>query len=344
MTAPDSAAPRRSADEGAPAGREVTSPAPPPAPGTVNGSLGALLHGLIDYAGLFPPASLTMTEAVARYAAYRGGAQAWMLGRFIVPCARLAELEAAAAPHWEAGTNVPWRISAIAAGDLIGGDLAADRAAIEAFNARHGEAVATIDAVEVKMTPGVDVEALGSQLSDRLTMWVEVTPGPSVGATLAALAESGHGAKLRTGGVTPELIPSSAAVAQVLLGCARAGVRLKATAGLHHPVRASHRLTYADDSPTAVMHGFLNVFLAAALARDLVLHAYPDPEAQATIVSLLDETSARAFTWHDDHVRWRQHRVSVSTLRDVRERAARSFGSCSFDEPVADLRLLGLLR
>src|SRR5688500_1293567 len=48
-------------------------------------SLRALLDGLIDYAGLFPPATLDMQAAVARYARYRAGERAWMLGRFVVP-------------------------------------------------------------------------------------------------------------------------------------------------------------------------------------------------------------------------------------------------------------------
>ena len=52
-----------------------------------------LLRGLIDYAGLFPPASLDMADAVRNYAAYREGEHAWALGRFVVPAARLEEFE-----------------------------------------------------------------------------------------------------------------------------------------------------------------------------------------------------------------------------------------------------------
>jgi hypothetical protein len=314
----------------------------------VTASVRTLLTGLVDYAGLFPPASLGMGDAVANYAAYRHGPHAWMLGRFIVPTRRLDEFARTFAAMHRNG-ETPWPIAALA-----GSDVAADAVAIAAFNADHDrsahhdrtagyDGVARIDTVEIKLEPGVDPADVAARLPSGLTLWFEITPGPSLGADLARIAESGHGAKLRTGGVTPELIPSTSTVAHVVLGCARAGVRLKATAGLHHPVRASHRLTYADDSPTAVMHGFLNVFVAAALARDLVLHGYPDPEAQATIVALLDETDPRAFTWRDDGVSWRGQRVEVETLSDVRERGARSFGSCSFDEPVGDLRQLGLL-
>ena len=53
-----------------------------------------LRWGLIDYAGLFPPAALAMDDAVGRYARPTGaGRDAWMLGRFIVPASRLGEFE-----------------------------------------------------------------------------------------------------------------------------------------------------------------------------------------------------------------------------------------------------------
>ena len=56
-------------------------------------ALRSLLTGLIDYAGLFPPAGLGMEAAVRNYDSYVRDEHAWMLGRFIVPAARLAEYE-----------------------------------------------------------------------------------------------------------------------------------------------------------------------------------------------------------------------------------------------------------
>lgn len=297
-------------------------------------SVRALMEGLIDYAGLFPPAALGMEDAVANYSTYRRGPFGWMLGRFIVPIARLGEFEQAAAPRLPTGGNVgalSWRLSVLGTGDL-----AADAKAIEAFNGTHEGA--RIDTLEMTF----DLDALVIDVPG-ITLWFEVTPGPSLGAALWQIAAAGHGVKLRTGGVTTDLIPPTQAVAQVLFGCARAGVRMKATAGLHHPIRAPHRLTYADDSPTALMHGFVNLFVAAAIARELVLHGYPDPEAQATIAAVLDESDPNAFEWDDDSVTWREHRVDAAELTAMRQQAARSFGSCSFEEPIEDLRQLGLV-
>src|SRR5438034_7858967 len=55
-------------------------------------SLRALLTGVIDYAGLFPPAGLPLEQAIRNYARYRQEPESWMLGRFVCPAARLAEL------------------------------------------------------------------------------------------------------------------------------------------------------------------------------------------------------------------------------------------------------------
>ena len=55
-------------------------------------SLRALLHGIIDYAGLFPPANLPLDQAVRNYARYCTEPDSWMLGRFVCPVTELAEL------------------------------------------------------------------------------------------------------------------------------------------------------------------------------------------------------------------------------------------------------------
>jgi hypothetical protein len=96
-----------------------------------------------------------------------------------------------------------------------------------------------------------------------------------------------------------------------------------------------HRLTYQADSPSAIMHGFLNVFLAAAFLRG----GMDDPLA----VELLNEQAAAAFHFDSDGVLWREHRLGLAEISEARRNFAISFGSCSFTEPVDDLRTLGLL-
>jgi hypothetical protein len=149
---------------------------------------------------------------------------------------------------------------------------------------------------------------------------------------LAHVKEAGCFAKLRTGGVTPDAIPPIESVADFIRTCAELRVPFKATAGLHHPVRAPHLLTYAADAPRAVMHGFLNVFMAAALAW----HGDRDLEP------VLAETDPAAFRF-DDCTHWRDRSLTADQVRDARTYFAHAFGSCSFDEPVDGLKELELL-
>lgn len=292
---------------------------------------GVLLRGIVDYAGLFPPASLPMGGAVRRYAGHAAGADAWMLGGFVVPALRLEELERAAGELRTADRGpTPWRLCA-----LGGSEPEADADAI-AQHAKARDTIGRVGAVETKPAAFEEVPRLRTLFDSVPTLWLEIRPGPSLGAWLDAIRDVGAGAKLRTGGIVAEAIPASVDVARFLLACAHAGVPFKATAGLHHAIRGRHRLTGAPDSPSAVMHGFLNVFLAAALADRAVRQGDPDPETTATLVALLDEDARGAIEWHRDHVRWRAHRFESSELDALRLRHAYGFGSCSFDEPAAE--------
>jgi hypothetical protein len=141
--------------------------------------------------------------------------------------------------------------------------------------------------------------------------------------------------KIRTGGLTPEAIPTAEEIAAFLCDAAARRIPFKATAGLHHPIRSTRPLTYAQDSPHGAMHGFLNVFLAAAFAW----HGAP-PEV---IFEVLNETDAAAFEFGEKSLVWRGRKLSSQQISQARRDFAHSFGSCSFEEPVTDLRELGLL-
>lgn len=290
----------------------------------------ALLAGLVDYAGLFPPAALAMDAAVTEYAHCRRSPEAFMLGRFVVPAARLVELGRAADVRLsEPGTGEPWRLSG-----LLGGDTHGDAALVEAFNDSHaGRAV--VDAVELKAASPAEADEALAALTPGLTAFVEVPLDENLPGLLATLQRRGARAKIRTGGVVPEAIPEPADVARFIAACAAAGVAWKATAGLHHPLRAEQRLTYEPAGPRAVMHGFLNVFAAAVFAR-----------AGATLAELdavLREPQASALRLDDEGLAWRQLRAGTREITAARRDFASSFGSCSFAEPVADLQALGVL-
>jgi hypothetical protein len=188
----------------------------------------------------------------------------------------------------------------------------------------------------------------------RITLLVDSEPGPlprQVETLEAKLARklslptyceapldqiSGAFAKVRTGGLTTNAVPAPSEIAEFLCQAAARRVPFKATAGLHHPIRADHPLTYSPDSPHAIMHGFVNVFVAAAFAWHGI--------DRATIIGVLHECDPETFEFGDDMLTWRGRTLSTLQIAEARRDFAHSFGSCSFEEPVADLKALGWLK
>jgi hypothetical protein len=306
-------------------------------------ALNALLNGLIDYAGLFPPAALDMPEAVRHYAECRQGPRSSMLGPFVVPVRRLGEFDGAFAALTRAERGRPtWRLSA-----LVGEEVDAELAeAIRHETPGEQFASARIDSIEMKGVSAGGVARTSGLVPHGMMVAYEIPLGLGRAerwSILSAVRSAARMAKLRTGGLTPSAIPSPGQVAEFIWDCARARVPFKATAGLHHPVRGEHRLTYTTDSPSAVMHGFLNVFVGAAVAWSLAAEGgmARSPELPPDVLAIIDERDAACFTLRADRIRWRDIDVPLGAIERARADFARSFGSCSFDEPVSDLNALG---
>ena len=252
-----------------------------------------------------------MARAVENYARYRVSPESWMLGRFVVPVSRLDELEAS--------VSAPPLVSA-----SIGADLETDLA-------RIARSPFPIDTIELKAADAAQIESAMRRIPSRLTPYFEI----SSAGLIPAIRAAGARAKIRTGGITPEAFPSADAIAQFIAACAEHNVAFKATAGLHHPLRCYRALTYSADGPSGWMFGFLNVFVAAVLAQLGV--------AAGMLKYVLLEESAEAFVFNDVRMAWSGHVLTVAEIADTRRELAISFGSCSFEEPVADLKSLGLL-
>ena len=154
------------------------------------------------------------------------------------------------------------------------------------------------------------------------------TPIGDAPAAIEALASSGAGFKLRTGGVTADAFPSGPEIARVLVAAVRHQVPIKFTAGLHHPVRLFH------ESVQTKMHGFLNVLGAGVLAAQ---HRWSETQTQ----EMLADEEAASFVFNEEEFRWRDWKITTTQIR-ARRRLVTSLGSCSFDEPRDDLRGLGL--
>jgi hypothetical protein len=292
-------------------------------------SVDALLAGLVDYAGLFPPASEDMRPALESYASYFESENRKALGRFIVPISRLKELD-------QEGSNLmprdktsnAWHLSV-----LVAEDVRAAAEEILKFNrrhsteSRHGQAV--IDVAELKASKADEIGQQRRDLPQALTAYFEIPVTTDVSPLVESIAKVGARAKVRTGGVTPEAFPPAEAVIDFMATCQREAVPFKATAGLHHPIRGEYRLTYESGGPKGTMYGFVNVFVAAGL-----LYA---GESEDTAIAALQESDASAFTFEDDAIQWRDKRLSLEQIVASRSEFAISFGSCSFREPVDEL-------
>jgi hypothetical protein len=263
-----------------------------------------LLGGLIDHAALFPPASLDMPDAIAADRAARATENAWILDRFIVPASKLGELPREAP-----------RLSVVLDGGE--GDL----------ETVHEARVAgrVVELVEARVDPEwiPDTQRLvEAQLGDGVRTFWELPPSRALAGEVAAVREARAGAKIRCGGAAG--VPPVAGVAAFVAACRDAGVPFKATAGLHHAVRADGA------------HGFLNLVAAAVFA-------YTEGLAAAQLEPLLAEEEPAAFAVDADGLAVHGYRAAPAAIAEARRDLFVAYGSCSFSEPVDDLTALGVL-
>ncbi len=278
-----------------------------------------LLAGLFDYAGLYPPASLGLPSAVNNYLEYGHSKHASALGRFIINYDHVDELRSVA------GSSLGnFKLSVIAAEDIDWNIFA-----------RQIEDGLPVECVEIKCTRPGAIEDTLQRIPAALTTYFEVPIDAEIEPALNVIRASGARAKIRMGGVQPEAFPTVPGVASMLKILADLRLPFKATAGLHHPLRSLHPLTYVPQSPTRVMHGFVNLCCAAAL-----LYFGGDVEDARCV---LGEEDSTAWQINRDSIQWRDRSRSTEELATIRRQFFISIGSCSFDEPIHDLESLGWL-
>lgn len=306
----------------------------------------ALLSGLIDYAGLFPPASLDMAAAVAEYREARRGPHSWMLGSFICPASRLEELAGVLIVSMRSD-DTPWTVSVILDGQPGSAAVSARSFAAEM------EPAATVSMLELRLPAevcaAVDASDAAAELGPFVGAALSVSPtalpyfevsrtpqwGRGIPATIAALASHRErerrslGAKLRCGGLLADAFPSIEQIVTFMRACRDHRLPFKATAGLHHPIR------HLDEDLGVMRHGFLNLLVAAALCEA--------GATDETLRAVLGETDELGFSMSPAAVRWRDETIPSRRVQQLRAERFASYGSCSFDEPVADLVTLGML-
>lgn len=155
-----------------------------------------VLAGLIDYAGLYPPAALEMRPAVDNYRRYRSGNHAAALGRFIVDIHRLSELRTIY-------------------GDIRGLKLSVILSPLSRSDdlAKQIDSGFAIEAVEAKSATRVEVEQIAQSIPTGLETYIEVPLHSARADLLTAISDTGARVKLRTGGVVPDAFPPVASLA-----------------------------------------------------------------------------------------------------------------------------------
>ncbi|MEO5798391.1 MAG: hypothetical protein ABIZ70_14135 [Gemmatimonadales bacterium] len=289
-----------------------------------------VFRGIVDYAGLFPPASLGMAESILHFEQYRRSPDRAMLGRFVVAASRLAEFgEEFLRLGLVADPADPWRLAAV-----TGAILPTEMQRVHAFKAVWDARGVIVDAIEHRVANVGQITVIDEDVPATFVRFLEVPSEGPYGPLVKAIGAIGAFAKIRTGGTSPELFPAPEALTQFLIACTVHHVPFKATAGLHHPFRGSFPLTYEPRSDRFVMYGFVNVLLATA---ELMRGGEGETAQQ-----ILEEEEPSAFASSTDAIAWRDTRYSTEELFQVRRELFLGFGSCSFREPVDELRALAV--
>jgi hypothetical protein len=303
-------------------------------------SLHALLERSIDYAGLFPPATLNLEPALKNQARYVLSDQAWMLSTFVLPVTKFADAAWFVSDFDE---KHPLRISALGPKTINAIDFLEElkiaAKGIREFGEEAGNRV-QIHQLEMPLPGETKAETLRvareiiGDLELRVFWETSLSAAPKTIALLA-VHNAGRkalpfGFKLRTGGVTADAFPASREIARALVASAESNIPIKFTAGLHHPIRMFR------DEVNGKMHGFLNVLGAGVLGRE---HGWDEERTAA----MLEDEDASSFAFDDWSFRWHEWHIDSANIKKHRQLVT-SFGSCSFDEPREDLRALGFLR
>lgn len=284
----------------------------------------ALLSAIVDYAGLFPPAQLDLPAAMSQYSRDRVSHNGWMLDQFVVPMHRLPVLTEQLAASVAA---TPWEFSVI-----VTSEFEMDLRHLLSHQNDH----IRITGLEFPPRSVAALEQVCADLPPGIPAFFEIPFTEDLAPYLTVLNQANAAAKIRTGGLTAAAFPTAEQVCHFIQSCVEAQVPFKATAGLHHPLPGQYPLTEAANSDMAAMQGFLNIAIAAAFL-------YWQKISKATALQLLNQSSIEAFRFTDDCIYWGQYSLNLAEIIHARHQCFRSFGSCSFAEPIHDLQALQLL-
>ena len=296
------------------------------------------MESLIDYAGLFPPSELPFDDAISNYKSYSSSSDSWILNRFICPISKLNNL----LPHLSDFTSdKPLQLSILLTGifqdDRYINKFNEELNTIKTFEEQYGD-VCKIESLEAKINAqNNNLNGILNILSTSIELFdnsVEIFLEPAItdfsliSNQISKSSIKNTQLKLRCGGVVPEAFISSKSIASVLSNCKNNGIKLKFTAGLHHPLR------HFNEEMGTKMHGFVNVFGAALLF-------YANKINDINLIEALEDENPHNFEFKNSSFSWKNTTLAVEEIAILRKEALLSYGSCSFNEPRDGLKNLG---
>lgn len=295
-------------------------------------SFSHFMTGLIDYAGLFPPTSLSLNDARQNYSSYLTGNYAWMLGQFILPASQLSTFQ-----HLPGSSY-----SLILTSDIKEQHFQEQNNSSMILKKTRMVETCLPDELQTSAEITSYLQTFIDHLRDyhlqEVDLFVEAISIDTTLNTLLALNNlvpsvqfSGRlGFKLRCGGLSADAFPTPGEISAIIAMCRDHKTALKFTAGMHQPL-GSHNYEYG-----VWQHGFINLFAAVFLAEKQQLN--PNE-----IERCVRDSNPENFIFEDDFFSWQGNLITTADIKKLRLEKAISFGSCSFDEPVEGVRKLGLL-
>ncbi|MCG9894135.1 MAG: hypothetical protein MH204_01505 [Fimbriimonadaceae bacterium] len=281
-----------------------------------------ILFGLVmDDAGLFPPASLSMAEAVRRHAAARESGLSVLVDSILCPAARLSELADEAESQGAFTSGEAWEVKVILSaqdGTVTRSVLAQDRPRLGA------QAWLTVVGLEAAWSGSPHVLRPLQRLAEEVDapLFLEVGWGDGWRERMdeALSTWEAFQFKGRMGGTAP--VPPSALVAEWLGECADLEAGLRCTAGLHHA------LTHDEG------YGYLNILAA-------VCGAYAHDLRGEDLVAILEMREADRVEIGDEAFVFGQHSFTAAECELARS-AFDGFGTCDLETPYRELERFGL--
>lgn len=321
------------------------------------------LEEIVDYAGLYPPASLSMVDAFDTFLKHRKSPHSWLLSKFVIGSNQLKELGELL--HKVPKKELPIELTIVAPAttefnefkqaittvvkevallhknheNKVRTGTLEIKLPVEAIYTGKGiDAIKAIDyAVKVMgksrllpqrlffEIPGFDFDP---KLAEKIIRFIAAHNSQIQSMNLPYYIFSGF--KIRCGGVEAHQFPPSKYLAKVMLAARDENVAIKFTAGLHHPIR------HYNESVKTKMHGFLNTFGASILS-------YTQDLSEIEVVEMLEDENPDHFRFTDQYFAWKELAAPELEIKMLRMLSVLSFGSCSFNEPVEDLQELGVL-